>query len=468
MLLVRASRFTLAQPPVAPLAPLALDETAAVAQLAGALRIPTVSRGDPPHRDPAAFEALHAHLRASFPLTFTRLSTEAVGQFGLLFTWKGTDPSKRPILLMAHQDVVPVDEPSAWTHPPFAGELADGYLWGRGALDVKSGLIGILQATEQLAREGFTPARTLYLAFGHDEEIGGEDGAKQIAHLLESRGVRLEMVLDEGAAIVEGVVPDVSVPVALIGVVEKGYLSLELSTKTEGGHSSMPPARTAIGRIAAAVARVESDPFPPRLAPFTPFLDYVGPKMPFAKRIVFANMWLFEPLVARLLSAKPTTAASIHTTTAPTIFRAGVKDNVLPHQASAVINFRIIPGETPETVTARVRALVDDPEIDIRPYGGFGTAPSPISSTQSEAYRALAETIRRVYPDPNLVVAPSLVVGATDSRYFQPIADDVYRFLFVHLGPDDIPRIHGTDERISVENHLQAIRFYYALIQRMQ
>lgn len=469
VLLARALSFTLEQPPIPKLERVDVDEAAAAERLGAAIRFQTVTRAEKPHDDPRAFEALHAYLRETFPLAHTKLSTRAVGRHGLLFTWRGTRPEKKPILLMAHQDVVPVapGTDQDWEHPPFSGAVANGFVWGRGALDVKSGLLGTLEAVEMLLAQGFEPKRTVYLAFGHDEEIGGRDGAAKIAGYLADQGVTLEYVLDEGGIIGEGLIPDVSVPVALVGVAEKGYVSLELVAKTEGGHSSMPPSATAIGRLSRAIAALEAAPFPVRMSHSVRFFEFVGPKMPLLKRIVFANLWLFQPVVEDILTSKHTTAATVRTTTAPTIFHAGVKDNVLPHEARAVVNFRIIPGETPKTVLARVRAIAGE-QIDVRPYAAegesFGTSPSPTSSIDSEAYEAIAGTIRGVSNDPSMVVAPYLVVGATDSRYFQPIATNVYRFLFMRLGPEDIQRIHGTNERIAVDNYADAIRFYYNLI----
>lgn len=469
VLLARALAFTLEQPPLPALPEVEVDPQAAAERLGAAIRFETVSRAKAPHYDDQAFEDLHSFLRETYPLAHTKLSTRTVGRHGLLFAWKGTDEKEKPILLMAHQDVVPVAPGTAqdWKHPPFSGAVSGGFVWGRGALDVKSGLVGTLEAAEMLLTQGFQPKRTVYLAFGHDEEIGGRDGAAKTAQYLADEGIQLEFVLDEGGVITQGVIPDVSVPVALIGVAEKGYVSLELVARTEGGHSSMPPSATAIGRLSRAIASLEEDPFPVRMTHSVRFFEFVGPKMPLSKRVVFGNLWLFKPVVADIMTAKHTTAATIRTTTAPTIFNAGVKDNVLPHEAQAVVNFRIIPGETPESVLARVREVVGG-EIEVKPYAaegkGFGTAPSPTSSIESDAYRAIAATIRGVSKDPEMVVAPYLVVGATDSRYFQPIASDVYRFLFNRVGPRDVPRIHGTNERIGVDNYADAIRFYYHLI----
>ena len=450
---------------------LAIDGAAAAQRLAGAVRIRTVTRTEAPILDPATFDALHRYLRTEFPLAHTRLSTETVAGHSLLFTWTGRNTEKRPILLMAHQDVVPV-EPEAlagWTHPPFDGVIKDGYIWGRGTLDVKQGVVGILEAVEGLLKAGFQPERTVYLAFGHDEEVSG-NGAKAIANLLESRGVKLAFVVDEGGVLTKGIVPGVDGWVALIGIAEKGYVSLSLTAKGEGGHSSMPPKQTAVGILASAVATLEANPFPARTEGSKKFFDAVGPHMPFMQRMVFANLWLFEPLLINILSQKPSTNASIRTTTAATIFRAGVKDNLLPKRAEAIVNFRIIPGETPQTVKEHVESLVDDDRITVDYLSKNGTAilsaPSSYSSTEDEGFVALSKTIRQVAQDESLVVAPYLVVGGTDARHYARVAQNAYRFLFNRFGPEDLKRVHGTDERISVENYAETVRFYAAFVRR--
>lgn len=469
VVLVRVMSFTIDQGPLPESPVVDIGTDAAAARLAGAIRIPTITRTEPPRLEPATFAAFRAYLAESFPLAHTRLSTTTIAQHSLLFEWKGSDPSLEPALLMAHQDVVPIapGTTDSWTHPPFSGAIADGYVWGRGALDVKSGLVGILEAVEALLAEGFAPKRTVYLAFGHDEEVGGW-GAQAIAKHLAERNVELEYVLDEGGMISQGIVPDVADPIALVGVAEKGYVSLGLHTRTAGGHSSMPPAATAVGILSRAIATLEANPFPVAMAHSRVFLEHVGPRMPFLKRLVFANLWLLEPVVVRIMSAKHTTAATLRTTTAPTIFRAGDKDNVLPHEAAAVVNFRIIPGETPETVLARVREVIDDPRVEVAPHGdpgtAFGSPPSPTSDITADSYLALVRTIRQVAADERLIVAPYLVVGATDSRFFTGLTPNVYRFLFNRIGDEDIPRLHGTNERISVEDYGDTVRFYYLLI----
>jgi len=461
VVVVRTARFESRQLAAEPAPALAVDTAGAAERLAGAVRIPTISHPDSLRLD--AFPVLHAYLAAAFPRLHAELGLERVAGHSLLFTWPGTDASLPPMLLMAHQDVVPIEpgtEPQ-WTHPPFSGALADGFVWGRGTLDNKGGLVGIMEAVEMLVGAGFRPRRTVLLAFGHDEEIGGA-GAAAVAALLDARGVRPELVLDEGGVIAQGLVPGLAAPVALVGTAEKGYLSLELEVRAAGGHSSMPPRETAVGALARAVARVDARPFPGGLRGATrEMFAYLGPEMPLPERAVFANTWLFGPLIERQLSGAPSTDAAMRTTVAPTMLEGSPKDNVLPASARAVINFRILPGETVESVTDRVRRAVDDPRVAITPHGA-GSDPSPVSPSEGPAFEALHRTIREVFPE--ALVAPYLVLGATDARHFARLSPHVYRFLPVRANAADLSRIHGTDERVSVGDHADAIRFFHRLI----
>ncbi|RRJ84809.1 M20 family peptidase [Aestuariirhabdus litorea] len=442
-----------------------VDGEAATGRLARALTYRTVSRPYPEPQNPATFGPFVEYLKSAYPTVFSRLEVETVGGYSLLIRWPGSQPGLKPILLMSHMDVVPVipGTEKRWRHPPYDGVVSDGYIWGRGALDDKSGVLGILEAVEVLLHEDFFPSRDIYLAFGEDEEVGGQQGALQIASLLESRGVRLEFVLDEGGAITRGIVPGVSGPVALIGPAEKGYLSLELSAEDAGGHSSQPPPVTAAGRVARAVDRIQSNPFPLTMEHTATFIAHLGEEVSFVQRMVFANAWLFGPFIEQLLPDNPALIAGMRTTVAPTMLAGSVKDNVLPMEARAVVNFRIIPGESVASVTARVEALVDDERIGVEPYG-FVSEPSPVASTDSFGYRMLERSIRQVVGDPALVIAPRLVIGATDARHFARIADASFRFLGVTLGPEELKGFHGTNERVSVEGYLEAIKIYYRLI----
>jgi carboxypeptidase PM20D1 len=442
---------------------IAVDRHGAAGRLAEAVRFRTVSLGpDEPVAD-EALEGLRAYMTRVFPRVHRTVTRELVGGHSLLYTWQGSDPELAPILLMAHMDVVPVEPETegAWTQPPFAGAVGDGFVWGRGTLDDKQTVMALLEAAEHLIGDGFRPRRTVYFAFGHDEEIGGGDGAAKIAEMLERRGVRLGFVLDEGSMVLDGLVARLEPPAALIGLSEKGYLSVELTVEAKGGHSSMPPKSTAVGRLARAVHRLEANPLPAAIGgPVAAMFDYLSPEVGFAFRILLANRWLLDPLLIARMEADPSTNALLRTTTAPTIFNAGVKDNVLPGTARAVVNFRILPGETVETVLEHMRATIDDPAVGVGTLFAFD--PSPMAATTSPAFEALHKSIRQVMPD--VVVAPSLVVGATDSRHFQAIADDIYRFVPLRLEPEDLERIHGLDERIAVDNYVEIIRFYVQLI----
>jgi carboxypeptidase PM20D1 len=314
-----------------------------------------------------------------------------------------------------------------------------------------------------LLAEGFRPARTVYLTYGHDEEVGGARGAREIAALLKRRGVELEMVLDEGGVIAEGVLSGISVPTALIGIAEKGFVSVELSTRVAGGHSSLPPRQSAIGIVSSAVARLEENPMPARFEqPTRQLFERIAPRFPFAQRVVFANLWVTRPLVMRKLQDNPTTNAMVRTTTATTIFQAGTKDNVLPGAARAVVNFRILPGDSIAAVLEHLRRVINDPRVQTRIVSRFTAEPSPVSSTKTQSFRTVQRTILSVVPD--ALVAPYLVVVVADARYFDELSRNVFRFLPLRLGPQDLQRIHGTNERIAVADYERAIRVYRQLI----
>ncbi|ATB46656.1 M20 family peptidase [Corallococcus macrosporus] len=460
VLLTKAFRFTSRQ--VQPEAPVAfsVDAEAAAARLGGALRLKTLAAAEGLPAEDAAFAALHDYMREQYPRLHQALKREAVGPHSVLYTWAGTDASLRPALLLAHLDVVPVapGTEASWTHPPYSGLVADGYVWGRGALDDKGSAFGILESVEALLAAGFQPRRTVLLAFGGDEEVGGHEGAEAMAKLLRERGVTLESVLDEGGMIMSGTVPGVTSPVALVGVSEKGFASAELIVAGEGGHSSMPPPQTAVGVLSRAITRLEASPMPARLRGGSRALfEFAGPEMGFGMRLLFANLWLFEPLVLRQLTAKATTNAAVRTTTAATMFEGSERDNVLPARARAVVNFRVLPGDSVEGVLEHVRRVVDDPRVKVGTLG-FISEPSPVSRMDSEAWTLLQRSVRQVFPD--VVVAPYLMLGATDSRYFTGLSENVYRFMPLRLDSADLSRLHGKDERVSVEGYADAIRFY--------
>jgi carboxypeptidase PM20D1 len=462
-------------------AALAVDIDLAADHLGGAIRIPTVAHRDPSDVEIQRFVELHEYLKATFPEAARRLRWESVDTASLLLTWEGTDPSLKPLLLAAHLDVVPAvpeqaggeARPAAspmgepWEDRAFSGRVDATHIWGRGTLDDKVSVLGIIEAVEALLKQGYHPRRTVLLAFGGDEEIGGAHGARRIAAELLARGVHPECVLDEGSEVLEGIVPGISVPVAAVGIAEKGYVDVALSVATEGGHSSMPPPHTAIGILGRAIVRLEDHPYRARLDGITwQTLEALGPELPFGPRLALANTWLLGPLVERQLAASSAMNALIRTSTAVTIVRGGERDNVLPRSALAVVNFRLLPGDTSQDLLAHVVAAVADPRVNVgfadpRTYAEVSEA-SRVAPIDSAAYATIHATIRRTFPD--ALVVPTLVIAGTDARHYEGLTANVYRFLPVRLLPADLERIHGIDERIALKDYARAIRFYGDLI----
>jgi len=447
--------------------PVAVDAAAAAERLGAAVRFKTIASVDDEAANGAEFDALHRHLETSFPKLHAALKREAIGKYGLLYSWEGSDPKAQPIALMAHQDVVPIAPGTEgdWQQPPFSGKVQDGYVWGRGAWDDKGNLMAIMEAVELLAGNGFRPRQTLYLVFGQDEEISGERGARQVAALFKQRGVRLQFVLDEGMLITEGLVQGITQPVAIVGVAEKGYLSVQLSAQATPGHSSMPPAHaeeSAIGMLAAALARLEDKQMPAELKglPRETF-ETLAPEMSGVNRLLLSNLWLFAPVVKRELLKTASMNASMRTTTALTIVNAGNKDNVLPGRADATVNFRLFPGDSSDAVVEHVRGVIANPTIKVAKAPGNSEA-SKVSATDAPGYQAINRTLRALHPD--VVVAPGLMLGATDSRYFDGVADSVYKFSPVRAKGEDLKRFHGTNERISTANYVEVIQFYHQLL----
>ena len=445
----------------------AFDPEIVTDHLAKSLQFHTISYQDSTKFNSVPFLNLHKYLEEVFPHVHKSLKKEIVNQYSLLYTWQGKGETLKPILLMAHQDVVPVEQETQnqWIQPPFEGKIADGFIWGRGALEVKCGLMGILEAIELLLRNGFQPERTVYLAFGHDEEIGGSQGVVKIAELLRSRNIAFEFVLDEGGVIVNRIIPGTSKPVALMGIAEKGYLTLELKVETKGGHSSMPPKHTAVGILSEAITKLENNPFPANMQFASQLFQYVGPDMPFFQRMIFANMWLTRSLIERKLSELPAMNANIRTTAAPTMFKGSDKENVLPMHAAAIINLRIMPDESVASVIEYVTKTINNPQVKIR-TSGIASNPPPVTDIHAEGYEIIKKTICQTATS-ELIVAPFLVIATTDSRHFIKLSENVYRFIPIILKQQDLNRVHGVNERISIENYLQMVKFYYRLIQNL-
>jgi len=439
-----------------------------VERLAQAIRFKTISHQIPWEFRGTEFEAFHQFLEESFPQAHETLQREIVSRYSLLYTWEGSNPSLAPIIFLAHMDVVPVDAGSAeaWTHPPFEGVVEDGIIWGRGALDNKSSVMGLLEVVETLLGRGFTPTRTIYLAFGHDEELGGPEGAGKMAALLQERGVKAWFTLDEGSGIVEGILPGMDDPIALISVSEKGYLTLELKVRGEGGHSSNPPPSTSIGILASAITRIEASPFDAKLGgPMLDMLEVAGPEMNFPFRVLMTNLWLFKPLLQWQLAKDPVTSAALRTTTAVTMINGGTKENVLPIEARATVNFRILAGDTSAEIVERVRALVNDERVEITiPDDHVVNEPSPVSDKDSDSFRVIAQSVRDVLP--HVPVAPGMTLAGTDTKHYYDVAENLYRLQPIIFTPETLATIHGTDERVEIENYLNAIQIFGQIIRK--
>ena len=465
VLVVRTITFPLTPEPVPAAELLPVDAPEAAAHLAAIIQCETISHSADAPPEAAAFAELHARLRAMYPRVYAALELETVNDWSLLYTWPGSNPALDPVLFLAHTDVVPVDAGALdeWKHPPFSGAIADGFVWGRGTLDVKCQVTGLLDAVEALLATGFQPERPIMLAFGHDEEIEGQHGAQAIVALLQERGIHPAAVLDEGGALIEGVLAGVEGPVALIGTGEKGQVTLELVAEAAPGHSSTPPRQTAIGILGRALARLEANPMPARVSMLAPVIQHVGARAPLSNRAAFANLWLLRGVLRRVLAANPQTNAIIRTTTAATIVNGGIKENVLPRQARASINCRLLPGESIADVAEHLRRVIADDRVRVIVPEGIGNGASPLSPTDSPYFASIARAARQVFGD--IPTAPYLMLGASDSRHYTAVCDRVYRFEPVRMTETDLGRIHGNNERISVASVGQMVQFYAQLMQ---
>jgi carboxypeptidase PM20D1 len=436
----------------------------ALQRLSQAIQTPTISRQSASPLEQAqtqnAFDMLHAQFQKNYPLIYRQLSPQRMGN-SLLIDWPGQ--SKSAVLLAAHLDVVPA-EADAWEQGPFSGALVGGYVWGRGTLDDKSTALAILEATERLLASGFKPRQDIYIALGEDEEIGGAQGAMRMAADLKAKGVNLAGVLDEGMLVVPGSMVGMEKPVALVGLAEKGYLTLELKVSQAGGHSSMPARETAVDILAQALVRLRQSPLPPRLnAPADQLFAWLAPEMKGFQRWALANLWLTESLLISQLQNKPATAALIQTTVAPTMLSASAKENVLASKASAVLNLRVLPGDTPEHILSHYQQAINDERVQIETRSAsFSGVSSAVSSTAAPLFGQLTQTIKQTFPE--ALVAPSLVLAATDSRHYEGLSENIYRFQPLYLEPEDLDRLHGHNERISALAYLKSIGFFEQLL----
>lgn len=458
VLLINTLRFSSNQSHEAALPAPEVSEKA-LADFKGAINIKTISYGDPSKVDTAQFIAFHGYLQKTYPLIHAQLKREKVDHFSLLYTWEGKNPQLKPVILMAHQDVVPIEEGTEkiWTVDPFAGIVKDNYIWGRGTTDDKINLISMMESIEKLLGENFKPERTVYLAFGHDEEVGGK-GAQAIANLMKERKIQAELVLDEGGIITREKIPGMTKPVALLGTAEKGFLSLVLSVEKNGGHSSMPDPETSIDILSRALVRLRAKPFEAKFSqPMNDFIRAIGPEMPFMQKMVFANTWLFKSVLVGIYEKSPGGNASVHTTLVPTIVNAGIKDNVIPTLATATINLRLLPGDKASDIIEKVNKTIDDPRVKVEKKNGFSSESSAVTEVTSFGFHSVTKAVQRAS---GALVSPFLMIGATDSRKFEDVSSSIVKFspMIDPIG------FHGIDERVSLESYRTSLWFYEQLI----
>ena len=443
-----------------------VDTSALAQQLSTAITFQTISARTFPDGRPADFQNFVDWLPTAFPTATSAMERTLINDLTPLYMWRGSDPSLKPILLTAHYDVVPVEDDTGarWTYPPFEGRIADGIVWGRGAMDDKGALIAMLAAVELLINDGFKPKRSIYFSFGHDEETGGTAGAAGVAQYLKAQGVQLAWSLDEGSFVAEGLMPGVSSPVALVNVAEKGSVTLELIAHGPGGHSSMPEAELAVDILAKALVNLRKQPLPGGIEGVTAeSFDILAPHLPFGLRVLMANRWLFGPLLESQLSKDARIDALMRTTTAPTMLQAGIKSNVIPPTATAIVNFRLHPRDTAEGVVAHVISAIDDERVDVGITGdGLSSPASGVSSRNSDGYQTISRVTRQIYGD--VIVAPGMTMGGTDSKHYGKVSDDTYRINLMKITPADISGFHGKNERIAIDNLVSATGAYYLLI----
>lgn len=433
--------------------------------LSSVIQFQTISHENPKEDKKEIFKSMQVHLAELYPLTHEHLTKEIVDGYSMIFTWQGKDTTLNPVVFMAHQDVVPADEHTLdqWTYPPFSGKIADGFIWGRGTMDIKCQMISVFEAVESLLAARFKPERTIILTFSHNEEVLGT-GAKAVVAHLKAKGIHVEAVIDEGGSVYDGIIPGVKGLTATIGISEKGYLSLKLSANAIGGHSSTPSKDTAIGILSRAITRLENQRFPADIRMVKPMFQGLAGSATPVMQMAFANLWLFGGIVTKILSAKGETDATIRTTTAPTIFHSGVKDNVLPSVAEAVVNFRILPGQTIADVCEFVRLIINDKRVSFEPVEQKAWEASPLSPVDSKAYLHIASVIDEIWP--GTPSTPFIMLGGTDSRNFCEISDCVYRFTPMVVKDEDMSRVHGVNERIGVQEFFKMADLIYRLMTR--
>jgi len=438
-----------------------------VASLSQAVQLRTVSHESKADNDFTEFARFLGFMEARYPRTFGTLHVEKIGEYSRLLRWAGSDSSLAPVMFDAHYDVVPIEPGTEadWEYPAFSGAIEDGYVWGRGTIDDKGGFIATFEAIEELLAEGYAPERTLIFSAVHDEEAGGAEGAVLVAKKLLSEGIQLEYLVGEGGFLVsESPVVGNDRLMAMVSTGEKGFTTLILRARAEGGHSSRPPRDNAIIRLSRAVTRLHETPFDPELKPpVSDMFEALAPHTPGFRGFLMNNLWLSRGLLAKGLADDPNMSGMVRTTTAVTMFNSGVKENVVPQVAEAAVNFRRLPSMTPTKLVAAVREIIDDPEIEIEISEVVAAGEVlPVSDKNGSGFKMIESAILAEVPD--AVVVPALMIATSDTRHYGGLTPNIYRFHTATVSGEDGAGVHGTNERAAIDGLERSVKISRRLI----
>ncbi len=460
-----------------------IKDDSAIQRLSGGLKIPTVSSGELGDFNYSTFDTIKEYIKNSYPLVYQNAEFAEVNTYGLVFRLKGSNPSLDPILFLSHTDVVPPgdaevkdktenifrpdDQPlpavsevsEEWDFGPFSGAVANGRIYGRGSIDMKGMLFSLLESMNNVIKTKYIPQRDIYLAFGFDEEVGGQQGAVKIAEYFRNKNVQFDAVYDEGGLILEkGSVTGINSDIAVIGCAEKGFLSVKIKVKGLGGHSSMPPAESAIGKAAVIMQRLESDQMKPEVTPLiNQFFTNVGGSMSFISRMAIANQWLLKPVLLSQLTKNNSTNALVRTTTALTMMKGSDAPNVLSPEVEFIVNFRLLPGNTVKDVKEHIANATKGFDVEIEEIDSVKEA-SAVSSSNTRAFQMIEAAIKEIHP--TAIATPYLTVGATDAYKYQLVSKNIYRFMPIKINNAEKQSIHSTNEYLSIENYMKMIHYF--------